>query len=210
MGHRRLAIFDFDGTVADSAAWSFSMFNEIARQYGFREISDEEREMLRGRSSREVIAYLGVPFWKLPLIARGVRRMATRDIGKISLFPWVPDLFGILNERGVAIAIVSSNSEANIRRVLGADIAAVVQHYGADASLFGKAAKIKAVIRRCVMPIESATSIGDEVRDVEAAHTVGIPSLAVTWGYAKASALEAASPTKLIHEPAELLSWFER
>ncbi len=208
MNDSRLAIFDFDGTVADSTQWAFGVLNEVAREYGFREISVEEREMLRGRPNREVIAYLGVPAWKLPLIARRVRKIAARDIGQIRTFPWVPDLFSDLRSRGTAIAIVSSNSEANIRRVLGADVAAMVQQYAGGAPLFGKAAKIKAVMKKCRHRNESTTSVGDEVRDVEAARAVGISSLAVTWGYATASALEAAGPTRLVHRSAELLDWF--
>jgi len=209
MNNSKLAIFDFDGTVADSLEWSFSVLSEVARQYGFREITIEQREMLRGRPNREIIAYLGIPVWKLPVIARGVRKIAARDIGQIRTFPWVQDIFSSLRSRDIAIAIVSSNSEANIRRVLGADVASMVQQYAADAALFGKAAKIKAVIKKCASSIESTTSIGDEVRDVEAARAIGISSLAVTWGYATASALEAAGPTRLVHQATELLDWFE-
>ena len=210
MNTGRLAIFDFDGTLADSAEWFFGVLNEVARQYGFREISIEEARVLRDRSSREIIAYLGVPAWKVPVVARGVRQLAARDVEKIRVFPWVPDLLSDLRDRGTVIAVVSSNSEANILRVLGADLAAMVQHYAAGASLFGKASRIKSVIRKCSVSIEHATSVGDEVRDVEAAHAVGISSLAVTWGYASASALQAAGPTRLVQQPTELLDWFGR
>ena len=70
MGNRNLAIFDFDGTIADSAAWFGSALNELARHNGFREVSDEQREMLRGLSTREIFAYLGIPPGKLPLVVR--------------------------------------------------------------------------------------------------------------------------------------------
>src|SRR3954465_5891614 len=124
LNNRRLAIFDFDGTIADSAKWFSGVFNDVARKYRFREVSIEQREMLRDRSARDIMAYLRVPAWKLPLIARDVRKMAARDIDQIRTFPWVPDIFSALRSRGIAIAIASSNSEANIRRVLGSDLAA--------------------------------------------------------------------------------------
>ena len=38
----KLAIFDFDGTLADSFAWFLSVINEVADRYGFRRI--EERK----------------------------------------------------------------------------------------------------------------------------------------------------------------------
>jgi phosphoglycolate phosphatase len=208
MGNRVLAIFDFDGTIADSAAWFAGALNEVARLNGFREILPDDRETLRGLSSKEIFAYLGIPTWKLPLIVRQLRAAAARDIGQISAFPWVPDVLATLRSRGVAIAIVSSNTKANILRVLGAEVAAMIDQFGTGASLFGKTAKIEAVIKRCGSTAVLTTSVGDEVRDVEAARPLGVSTLAVTWGYATASALEAAQPTRIVHAPAELLDWF--
>jgi phosphoglycolate phosphatase len=208
MGNRVLAIFDFDGTIADSAAWFAGALNEVARLNGFREILPDDRETLRGLSSKEIFAYLGIPTWKLPLIVRQLRAAAARDIGQISAFPWVPDVLATLRSRGVAIAIVSSNTKANILRVLGAEVAAMIDQFGTGASLFGKTAKIEAVIKRCGSTAALTTSVGDEVRDVEAARPLDVNTLAVTWGYATASALKATKPTRIVHAPAELLEWF--
>jgi phosphoglycolate phosphatase len=208
MGNRSLAIFDFDGTIADSAPWFANALNELARHHGFREVSAEQREMLRGRSTTEIFAYLGMSSLKLPLVVRQLREIAARDIEQISIFPWVPDIFAALRSRGISIAIVSSNTMANIRRVLGAEVESMVDQFGAGAPLLGKAAKITAVLKRCGSSAALTTSIGDEVRDIEAARALGICSLAVTWGFATAPALEAAQPTRLVHAPAELLDWF--
>jgi phosphoglycolate phosphatase len=208
MGKSTLAIFDFDGTLADSAGWFADALNEVARHNGFREVSAEQREMLRGRSMSEIFAYLGIPSWKLPRIVHQLRAIAARDVEQISIFPWVPDVLETLRSRGISIAIVSSNTKPNIRRVLGAELASMIEQFGTGAPLFGKAAKIKGVIKRCSSSAELTTSIGDEVRDIEAAHALGIRSVAVSWGYAAAPALEAAQPTRLVHAPAELLDWF--
>ena len=39
-----------------------------------------------------------------------------------------------------------------------------------------------------------AIGIGDEPRDIEAAHRIGIAAGAVAWGYAKPDSLRARSP----------------
>jgi len=39
----RLAIFDFDGTLADSWPFFMSVFNEIADQHGFRRVDAARR-----------------------------------------------------------------------------------------------------------------------------------------------------------------------
>jgi phosphoglycolate phosphatase len=121
----------------------------------------------------------------------------------------VPEIFEGLQRQGTAVAVVTSNSEANVWRVLGPALAAQVQYYGTGASLFGKAAKIKRVIRASGVAKHRVASVGDEVRDIDAARAVGIASLAVTWGIATEAALAAANPTRLIHKPEELLAWFE-
>jgi phosphoglycolate phosphatase len=208
MGNRTLAIFDFDGTIADSGAWFAGALNEVARLNGFREVADHQREELRGLSTKEIFAYLGIPSWKLPLIVRQLRAAAARDAGQISAFPWVPDVLATLRSRGIVIAIVSSNTRANILRVLGTEVAAMIDQFGTGASLFGKTAKIEAVIKRSGSTAALTTCIGDEVRDIDAARPLGVNTLAVTWGYANAAALEAAQPTRLVHTHTELLDWF--
>jgi phosphoglycolate phosphatase len=81
MGNRNLAIFDFDGTIAGSATWFAGALNELARRNGFREVSAEQRERLRGLSTRAIFAYLGIPSGKLPLVVRQLREIAARDAG---------------------------------------------------------------------------------------------------------------------------------
>ena len=88
-----------------------------------------------------------------------------------------PGHFSALRSRGISIAIVSSNTKANICRVLGAEVASMIDQFGTGAPLFGKAAKINAVIKRCASSPALTTSIGDEVRDIEAARVLGICSL---------------------------------
>ena len=104
---------------------------------------------------------------------------------------------------------MSSNAEDTIRRVLGAEITSFVSHFGTGASLFGKASKLKTSLVACAAAAERTASIGDEVRDVEAAQAAGLASLAATWGYASASALKSAGPTRLIDDPTQIIAWFD-
>ena len=195
----RLVIFDFDGTLADSADWFISMTNEVARRFRFRQISDDEVAMLRGRSSREVVAYMRVPAWKMPFIARHTRKLVAENTSEIPLFPGSPALIRRLHEGGVVLALVSSNSEANVRKILGPELAACITHYACGASMFGKTPKFRKVIRKAGARHGQVLSIGDETRDIEAASRAGIDSGAVTWGYARPEILEAHRPTFLFN-----------
>jgi phosphoglycolate phosphatase len=192
-----LAIFDLDGTLADSFPWFLRVFNEVADEFGFRRIEgDAEIEALRRAGSREIIARLGVPLWKLPMIARHMRRLKTQHIADIPLFSGTQDMLHTLSAKGVQLALVSSDHEANVRRQLGADLAGLFAHFACGASLFGKAAKFKNVIRKSGVRPERVIAIGDEVRDAEAAAKAGIAFGAVTWGYADPQALRRQKPTE--------------
>ncbi len=135
----RLVIFDFDGTLSDSGDWFLSVIDDLARMFRFRTVAPGEVKMLRHKSSREVIEYLGIARWKLPLLAWYVRRLVGRNVGRIELFPGTPDLLERIRAMGIRIALVTSNSEANARGILGAKHAAQIECFACGSSLFGKA-----------------------------------------------------------------------
>jgi phosphoglycolate phosphatase len=195
----RLAIFDFDGTLADTFPWFARVMNSVADRYHFRRIEAHEVETLRGRGAREIIKHLRVPAWKLPLIARHMRALASRDPDAAVLFEGTHGALQTLVDAGVVIAVVSSNSEENVRRALGSCTAALVSHYACGSSLFGKAAKFRKVLARSGIPAHDAICIGDEIRDYEAARAAGIAFGAALWGYTRADALSALQPNLMFH-----------
>ena len=66
----RLAIFDFDGTLADSFPFFVSVFNQIADQHGFRRVDAHEAHALRHHDTRAIMRHVGMAAWKLPLASR--------------------------------------------------------------------------------------------------------------------------------------------
>ncbi len=188
----QLALFDFDGTLADSQDWFLGIFDQVADRFGYRRLGPGDRERLRGLETKAILRDLGVPIWKLPMIARHVRELATRDIESIRLFPGAAEMLDAVKAGGIRIAIVSSNAEENIRRVLG-PAADHVAHFACGAHLFGKASKVRGVLRATGIDAGGAILIGDEARDLEAAREVGVGSGLVGWGYADPKFLRALS-----------------
>ena len=190
----RLVLFDFDGTLADSQDWFLGIFDQVADRYGYRRLGPGDRERLRGLDTPAILRDLGIPVWKVPLIARHVRELATRDIGQIGMFAGTATMLQDLASAGIQLVVVSSNSKQNVRRVLG-PAARHVTHFACGASLFGKAAKIRSVLRTSDMEPRATLLVGDEARDIEAARAAGIDSAAVAWGYADPVFLRSLSPT---------------
>ncbi|WP_407174589.1 HAD-IA family hydrolase [Bradyrhizobium sp. STM 3562] len=186
-------IFDLDGTLADSFPWFRRHVNGFADRYGFRRVADEDVESLRHAGSREILDHLQVPLWKLPLIARHMRRLKGLHIADIPLFDGAELMLRNLAEGGFRLALVSSDSEANARTQLG-QAAALFSHFDCGASIFGKAAKFRRVMGRAGVKPSQVIAIGDEIRDIEAARAAGIACGAVLWGFAAPKALRALAP----------------
>ena len=205
----KLIIFDFDGTLADSFPWAVSIIGYLAEKYHLPPAAPEEVERLRGYDPRQILKMAGVPLWKLPRIAREVRRLMTKQIDQIRLFAGVDRLLQALAEEGATLAVVSSNSRDNIRHVLGPANAARIRYYECGVSLFGKAPKLRQVLRRSGVQPGDAILIGDEVRDLQAAQAVGMAAGAVAWGYNHLAALQAHAPDEVfarVEEIAEKLA----
>ncbi|MCZ8376482.1 MAG: HAD hydrolase-like protein [Beijerinckiaceae bacterium] len=199
-----LALFDFDGTLVDTAPWFFRTINAVAERHGFRAVTAEEGEALRDMPPRMILRQLGIPVWKLPAIAADMRRRVLADEVAMPLFPWVPDLLAKLSAGGFIVGIVSSNSEAAIRGKLGPALAHV-HRISAGASLFGKPARLRDVLKGTGLPAASAIVIGDEIRDIEAARKIGARSIAVTWGLGGQQGLAGARPDLLVHRAEDLV-----
>jgi len=192
-------IFDLDGTLADSFPWFRRHVNDVADRFKFRRVADDDIETLRHAGSREILAHLEVPLWKLPRIARYMRRLKAAQIAEIGLFDGAETMLRALTASGMRLALVSSDSEANARRQLG-DAAVLFSHFDCAASIFGKPAKFRRVLRRTGTSAARTIAIGDEVRDIEAARAAGIACGAVTWGFAAPTALRARQPDLMFEQ----------
>jgi phosphoglycolate phosphatase len=203
MTRYRLAIFDFDGTLADSLDWFRASFQETIARFDLAPVSPEELEGMRGLSAREIMARLKVSMWQLPAIVSDMRKRKLAAASEISLFAGVPAMLTDLQRRGIKIAIVSSDSEASVRQVLGST-ASLITRFDCGAAVFGKHWKFRRVARKLGAKPAETICIGDEIRDIEAADAAGMDSGAVAWGYTRPAALQAARPTHLFNSIEEV------
>ena len=200
----RLVIFDFDGTLADSLPWLRAVFGELAREFGFRAPEAGDVERLRRAPPRDAMALLRVSRWKVPFITARVRRRMADELASVRPFQGVEDVLRRLDEAGVVLAVVSSNSRRNVERVLGERAAARIGHWSCGSSLLGKAAHLRRVLARSGVPAPEAICVGDEIRDARAACQAGIAFGAVGWGYHALDALVAEGPAEVFDRVEEL------
>ena len=200
----RLAIFDFDGTLADSFPFFISVFNRIADEHGFRRIDHTHVERLRHFGTREIMRHVGMPAWKLPLAAASFTSLMRENAGQVRLFPHVEHALRELARGDIQLTIVSSNAEDNVRRVLGPDLASLISQYECGASVFGKTARIRRVLQRAAVAPTSALYIGDQATDAQAARKAGVAFAAVHWGYSPIEVLRQVEPEHEFDLPTSL------
>ena len=147
MTRYRLAIFDFDGTLADSLPWFRASFQDMIARFNLAPVPDDEMEGLRGLSAREIMARLNVSMWQLPAIVSDMRKRKLAAASEISLFKGIPAMLTDLQCLGIKTAIVSSDSEASVRQVLG-PATSLITRFDCGAALFGKHWKFRRVARQ--------------------------------------------------------------
>lgn len=193
-GGRRydLVVFDLDGTLADSFGFFVAVHHRLAQRHAFATLGPHQIEAMRDWSTQQILRHTGLPAWRLPAVVRDFRQLMHEEGGAVACFPGVPDVLAALHASGLRLALVSSNSLENCRRVLGEDNWQRLEHVECGASLFGKARRLRRVLARTGIAPGRAIYVGDQTADSDAARQAGVAFGAVAWGYASAAALEAA------------------
>jgi phosphoglycolate phosphatase len=193
----RLVIFDFDGTLADSFEFFASVVNDLADRFRFRRIDPSEYETLRHYSAAQMIRHVGLPLWKIPQVGRHFQSLMAESIHRIPLFAGVDRTLRNLSDRGISLAVVSSNTCSNVQRVLGPELEGLIAFYECGVSVFGKQTKFRRILKRSGVPRSEAIYIADEIRDLESARQAGIAFGAVSWGYTNVEALKKLGPDEV-------------
>lgn len=205
MAATALAIFDFDGTLADSFGFFLGVFNQLAARHGFRSLEPHEVPALRRLGARELMSQVGLPLNKLPAVTRDFINLMRKDRGRVRLFEGVEEVLLGLQGKGLALGVVSSNARDNVLHVLG-DAARAVRYLECGVSIFGKRARLRRVLRKSGVGKQAALYIGDQPTDLEAARAEGVAFGAVAWGYGDIEALRAMEPEHEFHRVADLLA----
>ena len=184
-----LVVFDFDGTLADSFAGFLAAIDAAAVTHGFSRLDPQRTDEYRSMPPRVLMRELGLPLWKVPAVSATMRRALGEQIERVRLFDGATDLLRALRRHGIRTAIVTSNSQHNVERVLGHKYAAMIDHFGCGATIFGKRRLLRATLAAFDVAASQVLCVGDEIRDAQAAAPLGLDFAGVDWGFATRDAL---------------------
>lgn len=196
-------IFDFDGTIADSFDYCV---NFLAKEAGVYPLSAEKRADLRGLPLFKIARELNVPWFKMPLLLPRGQRQMTAAVRNVDPFPDLERVIRELHTEKHTLYILSTNTVVNINKFLKRHkLEKYFKEVYGGVGAFGKSPALWRLLREQHIQTRSAVYIGDEIRDVLAARTIGVAVVAVTWGFAKAEDLKNSGPTGVAHAPEDIL-----
>lgn len=200
---KRAIIFDFDGTIADSLPAVIQVFETLTKRP--QRFTVPEIEAMRHLSLVELAVELNIPRWKIPLLLFKGRRMIRSHLETVKLHDGIVAAIQSLANRGEPLYILSSNSTENVRDYIERHaLGEYFQGIYGGASLLGKAPRLNKLIKNELIDTNSSWYIGDETRDIIAAHAVGLRAMAVAWGYNSHQALAAKQPDAIADHPQQL------
>jgi phosphoglycolate phosphatase len=200
-------IFDFDGTIADSFDF---VVDFLAVEAGREALTAAEKQTLRGQSMASIGRGLGLSWFRLlRLFFKGRQRMGAA-IDQIKPFDGIPRLLQKLHAEGHELFILTSNTVPNVHKFLHQHELHTyfLEVYG-GIGVFGKAPALRKLLGEQHLEIKDSLYVGDELRDVQAAQAVAMRMVAVAWGFARPSGLEALRPTAIAETPDDLLKVLE-
>ena len=201
---RPFVIFDFDGTVADSFAESLLAYNRVAPRLRLRTVKEAEIPEFRRMGAGQLMQALGIPMWKLPRLMIAVRADLQDHFHSVRPVPHIAEALRGLHEAGCHVAMVTSNSEDNVRNFLGRHSIACFDTIVAGTSIFGKATRLRRLVKTAQADRATSIYIGDTVPDVRAARDAGTLAMAVTWGFSDQAPLAAEAPDALLDTASDL------
>ena len=200
-------LFDFDGTLADSASCAI-----IATQQAFRD------HQLPVPPDTAIVQQMGIPIERCfrtlgatalddatfaTLLATFRQHYTAAANTHIRLYPGIAGLLAALRAQERQAGIISSKKGAILRANCDAlGISAQIDVFiGSDDVAHYKPHPdgITRALARLDRPAASAIYIGDATTDIEAGRAAGVQTCAVTWGAHDATTLAAARPDALVH-----------
>ncbi len=208
----RLVVFDWDGTLLDSAVAIVSSMQAAARDLGLAPPDEKTARQVIGLGLHEALsqALPGVPAKEYPRIADRYRRHYLARDHELSLFAGAYELVEELAETGCLLGIATGKSRLGLNRAL--------EHSGlgrffhatrcADECNSKPAPDmLLEIMNELGAEPEQTLMIGDTTHDLQMARNAGVGALAAGYGAHPHEALEAEQPLGLFREFQELAEW---
>jgi phosphoglycolate phosphatase len=207
-----LIVFDWDGTLIDSASAIVECIQQAARDLGL-DVPDRERAShVIGLGLRDSLRHAvpGLPQERIMEFVASYRREFLARENRMQLFPGVLEMLEALRARGHALAVATGKSRQGLERALeasGLRAQFASSRCADETEPKPHPAMLHELMRELDAEPAKALMIGDTSHDLRMAAAAGVDALAVSYGAHAANELRALQPRACLASVAELRRW---
>jgi phosphoglycolate phosphatase len=214
MAERRyeLIVFDWDGTLIDSAATIVECIQAASRDLHLPVPSAEQASHVIGLGLHDALR-IAVPELPAAQTMAFVERYRAHFLARedaMRLFAGVEDLLDALRARGHRLAIATGKSRRGLERAL--DVSGLRDHFAAsrcadETHPKPHPAMLNELLAALDVGAPAALMIGDTSHDLTMARDANVDAVAVSYGAHPESALRAHQPRACVDSVAALQEW---
>ncbi|AVZ78937.1 HAD family hydrolase [Zoogloeaceae bacteirum Par-f-2] len=207
-----LIVFDWDGTLLDSAAAIVSSIQAACRDLGLPEPSPSRARHVIGLGLGDALRHAvpALPERDYPRMVERYRHHYLSRDHELTLFPGVFEMIESLAARGRLLAVATGKSRVGLNRALAHSGLGPFFHATRCADeCFSKPhpAMLEQLMDELGVSPERALMVGDTTHDLQMAKNAGVAGLAVSFGAHPREALEAEQPLACLPTPQDLAAW---
>jgi len=207
-----LIVFDWDGTLFDSASGIVECIQQAARELGL-DVPDRERAShVIGLGLHDSLRHAmpDLPESGYMAFAEAYRRNFVEREPRMGLFDGVPELLVELEAAGYRLAVATGKTRRGLDRAF--QFTGLGPHFAASRCADETASKpsplmLHELMRELSMEPAQVLMIGDTSHDVGMARNAGVDAVAVTYGAHPAESLQALEPRACVDTVGELREW---
>lgn len=211
----QLIVFDWDGTLMDSAGAIVACMQAAAVDLGITPPDEKTARQVIGLGLHDALAAAmpGVPECEYKLVAERYRHHYLSQDHELMLFPGAYELVADLSETGLLLGVATGKSRAGLNRAL--ETSALRHFFHATRCADECSSKPAPDMLLEIMGELGASPgrtlmIGDTTHDLQMAKNARVGALAVGYGAHPREVLEAEQPLGLIDDFAQLAEWLRR
>ena len=201
MGKYKAVLFDFDGTIADTAPGIFACAKYAAEYFGLKIPGEAGLRYFLGPPLLESFSVvLGLEGEDGVLAVKKYRECYTAgEMFNLTFYPGIIELFDELKSKGIKVGICSSKPEKFVRAILEKyEISDKVDLISCPLDDAESESKYSMITRACktfgVLPQE-ALMVGDRHLDIKGAVLAGADSCGVLYGYGSEEEFKSCGAT---------------
>lgn len=208
-----LIIFDWDGTLMDSAAHISGAMQHAIAGLGLPARSDQQIRELIGLGLTDAFARLYPELnteATLQLLGQYRQHFLNPPVAAATLFSGVPEALATLQADGYRFAVATGKSRRGLdRALLETQLASffVTTRCADECASKPNPQMLEEILAHCDVPPARALMIGDTEYDMAMARAIGVPALGVACGVHDAGRLFAAGATAVLPAVNDVLAW---